>query len=83
MIEGACYYKNNKAIGFLTLVAGCNLDMVHVLGGGKGYNCNSLIFAKRKKQTKKLCGDDKKDEKKVADNAQKSKERKLFETATK
>lgn len=28
LLEGACFYKNEKAIGYLVLVAGCNLDQI-------------------------------------------------------
>lgn len=83
LLEGACFYKNDKAMGYLTLVAGCNIDQTWNLKKGKGYTCQSLIFAKRSKAIKKLCGDDKKDATKVAENEQKTEERKSFEKTSK
>lgn len=57
--------------------------MLHKLSSGKGYNCQSLIFAKRKKVVAKLCGDDAKDLKKVDEAKQNESERKMFEKTSK
>jgi len=70
-------------MGYLALVAGCNIGKTWKLDSGKGYTCQGLIFAKRNKAIKKLCGADKADDAKQEAMAAKKEQRKAYELSTK
>jgi len=47
LLEGACFYRDVKAMAYLALVADCELDQVFKNDKGKTYNCLGLMYADR------------------------------------